>query len=165
MTVATACRYLRPVPMPTGHWWTVLSLEMEYIRGQRKLFSSEQFSQLRAGKMGPMPPIAEAERQETFDYYLRRDIFCGENCEQEFPNVSLDSILLASTELERQLDRRQFNQPLQHLRAHRQLLAPPRNPLWINGSADPPTRPGEPHSQIVMQPVTRPIRADREGPR
>jgi hypothetical protein len=138
---------------------------MEYIRGQRKLFSSEQFSQLRAGKMGPMPPIAEAERQETFDYYLRRDIFCGENCEQEFPNVSLDSILLASTELERQLDRRQFNQPLQHLRAHRQLLAPPRNPLWINGSADPPTRPGEPHSQIVMQPVTRPIRADREGPR
>jgi hypothetical protein len=112
-----------------------------------------------------MPPIAEAERRETFEYDLQRDIFCGENCEQEFPNVSLDSILLARTELERQLDGRQFIQPLQHFRAHRQLLAPPRNPLWLNGSAGPPTRPWEPHSQIVMQPLTHHIRANREGPR
>ena len=93
-----------------------------------------------------MPPIADAECRETFEYYLRRDIFRGENCEHEFPNVSLDSILLARTELERQPDRRQFNQPLQHFRAHRHLLALSRNPLWLNGSAGP-------------------VRADREVPR
>jgi len=73
-----------------------------------------------------MPPIAEAERRVTFDCYLRRDICCGENCEQEFPNGGLDSILLARTELERQLDRRRFNHALRHFRAHRQPFTSPR---------------------------------------
>jgi hypothetical protein len=59
-----------------------------------------------------------------------------------------DSILLARNELERQLDGRQFKQALQHYQADRN-----RHVIRC-GSMN-----------LLMQPMTRPIRADREEPR
>jgi hypothetical protein len=77
-----------------------------------------------------MPPITDDERRESFDYYLRRAIFFGERHEvscigltcqtwnaigvvaQQFPNVTIESIMLARNELERQLDGRQADETM-----------------------------------------------------
>lgn len=81
-----------------------------------------------------MPPITEAQRRETFDYYLRRAIFFGERHEvscigisgqtwhaiavvaQQFPDVSFESIMLARNELERQLDGSQSDEAMARYR-------------------------------------------------